>query len=187
MHGIMLNMFRNAAPLIVCCLAGVLAGGCEPGGKGITLESDTAARMRFRNPKDRANWLTPAQADEMIRNTPNLQLLFVGPAEDYRQGHLPKSMLIPVTGLRAALETPAADAPYREVNKGRLPDKDRPLLVYCWWNQCVCPSVPTYSDLARQILREKGFTNVYSIEGGMRAWLADKRPVDRGMEERKQQ
>jgi rhodanese-related sulfurtransferase len=158
-------------PLLAAALslaAGLAVGGCEPG-KGTSLETDTQARMRFRKPEDRGKWLSPAQAAELIAKTPDIQLVCVGMAEDYRQGHLPGSMLMPVTGLRLAADS---NSLYPAINRGRKLSRNKTQLVYCWWNDCKCPSVPTYSDLARQILREKGFTEVYSIEGGMKAWVA---------------
>ena len=158
----------------------VLSAGCEPGEPAGTITAerpaDVRARINYRNPRDRANWLTPAQAAQMIHEKPDLQVLCVANIEDYRAAHLPDSMLIPVMGLRLAIDD---NTLYEAINHGRTPGKDRPLLVYCWWNACKCPSVPTYSELARQILREKGFTDVYSIEGGMRAWIAGHLPYEK--------
>ena len=158
----------------------VLSAGCEPGQPGGTISAekpaDARARLTYRNPRDRANWVSPDQAAQMIREDPDLQVLCVANIEDYRAGHLPNSILIPVTGLRLAVDN---NTLYEAINHGRTPARDRPLLVYCWWNTCYCPSVPTYSELARQILREKGFTKVYSMEGGMRAWIAARLPYEK--------
>jgi len=158
----------------------VISAGCEPGEPAGTITAerpaDVRARINYRNPRDRANWLTPAQAAQMIRDKPDLQVLCVANIEDYRAAHLPESMLIPVMGLRLAIDD---NTLYEAINHGRTPGKDRPLLVYCWWNACKCPSVPAYSELARQILREKGFTDVYSIEGGMRAWIVAHLPYEK--------
>ena len=160
--------------------AALALAGCEPGEPAGTISAerpaDVRARINYRNPRDRANWLSPAQAAQMIHEKPDLQVLCVANIEDYRAAHLPNSMLIPVTGLRLAIDD---NTLYEAINHGRTPGKDRPLLVYCWWNACKCPSVPTYSELARQILREKGFTDVYSIEGGMRAWIAAHLPYEK--------
>ena len=171
---------RRLAAIWLAAAAALALAGCEPGELGgrITAErpADARARLNYRNPRDRANWLTPAQAAQMIRDKPDLQVLCVANIEDYRAAHLPDSMLIPVTGLRLAIDD---NTLYEAINHGRTPGKDRPLLVYCWWNACKCPSVPTFSELARQILREKGFTDVYSIEGGMRAWIAGRLPYEK--------
>ncbi len=162
--------------LLLLAMAAGLAG-CEPGtpGSGQDLTYGNP-RMAYRSPRDRENWVSPILAGEMIREDPNLQVLCVANVEDYRAGHLPNSMLIPVTGLRMALDN---NTLYESINHGRTPRKDRPLLVYCWWNTCHCPSVPTYAELARQILREKGFKDVYSMEGGMRAWMAENMPCEK--------
>jgi len=168
-----------AGRLVAALLVGLAAAGCEPGGE-LDLATDARQRMRYRHPKDRGNWLSPARAAELIRTTSELQVLCVAALEDYRRGHLAGSMLIPVTGLRRAVARGAKNTLYPAINRGRTPTKDKPLLVYCWWNDCKCPSVPTYSGLARRILREQGFEKVYSIEGGMRAWQAAKMPCEKG-------
>jgi len=159
-----------AALLITC--------GC--GDDKLDLTTDARQRMRYRDPKDRERWLSPAEATDLIRNTPDVQVLCVGTIEDYRQGHLPDSMLIPVTALRMVVAEGTENTLYHGINRGRTPARDRPLLVYCWWNNCKCPSVPTYSSLARRVLREKGFKKVYSIEGGMRAWEAAELSYEKG-------
>jgi len=164
--------------LVAIVLAALAAAGCEP--DKLDLATDARQRMRYRDPKDRGNWLSPAQTAELIRTTPDLQILCVGTIEDYRQGHLPGSMLIPVTGLRMVVADDSRNTLYQGINRGRKPARDKPLLVYCWWNDCKCPSVPTYSGLARRVLRQNGFEKVYSIEGGMRAWTAAKMPCGKG-------
>ena len=170
---------RRLAAIWLAAAALALAG-CEPGKPGSAVSTPDLTygnpRMTYRNPRDRENWVSSILAGEMIREDPNLQVLCVANIEDYRAGHLPNSMLIPVTGLRLAVDD---NTLYESINHGRTPRKDRPLLVYCWWNTCHCPSVPTFSELARQILREKGFTDVYSIEGGMLAWKAEGMPYEK--------
>jgi len=164
---------------VLIALACLAIGGCGPDSK-LDLTTDAGRRMQYRNPKDRDNWLSPAQTAELIRTRPDLQLLFVGTVEDYRQGHLPRSMLIPVTGLRMTLDDRTQNSLYPAVNKGRKPSRKRTLLVYCWWNGCDCPTVPTYTELARRVLRERGYRDVYSLEGGMRAWKAADLPYETG-------
>lgn len=174
------------APSPVACRLLVLAiafisAGCEPG-SGIHAQkpADARARAAYRNKLDAGNWLSPAEAALMIREKPDLQLVCVANMEDYRDGHLPDSMLIPVMGLRMVIADDAQVTIYSAINRGRTPTKDRPMLIYCWWNACKCPTVPTYTELARVILREKGFKNVYSVEGGMRSWIAARQPYDKG-------
>jgi len=159
----------------------LISAGCEPG-PGIHAQSsaDARARAAYRSKLDTGNWLSPAQAARMIRQRPGLQLVCVANIEDYRAGHLPGSMLIPVMALRLAVGDNAPSTIYPAINRGRTVSKDRPVLIYCWWNACKCPTVPTYSELARAILRKKGFRNVYSIEGGMRSWIAACLPCEKG-------
>lgn len=174
------------APNSMVCHLLVLAGalaltGCEPD-SGIHAQkpADARARLTYRNKLDKGNWLSPAEAQRMIRETPNLQLVCVANIEDYRAGHLPNSMLIPVMALKMAIDGDKPVTIYSEINRGRAVSKDRPILVYCWWNACKCPTVPAYSELARTILRGMGFKKVYSVEGGMRSWIAGKLPYEKG-------
>ncbi len=170
----------TASRLLVLAVA-FISAGCEPG-SGIHAQSpaDARARAAYRNKLDAGNWLSPAEAARMIRERPDLQLVCVANIEDYRAGHLPDSMLIPVLALRMVIDDNTQSRIYPAINRGRTVSKDRPMLIYCWWNACKCPTVPTYSELARAILREKGFRNVYSVEGGMRSWIAASQPYEKG-------
>ncbi len=163
-------------------LAAVIAlTGCEPDSKlHAQKPADASARLTYRNKLDKDNWLSPAEALRMIRERPNLQLVCVANVEDYRAGHLPDSMLVPVMALRMAVESNKPVTIYSDINRGRVLSKDRPILIYCWWNACKCPTVPAYSELARTIMRRMGFKKVYSVEGGMRSWIAGKLPYEKG-------
>lgn len=75
-------------------------------------------------------------------------MLDVRPEEEYRAGHLPGALSVPVERLETVL--------------GRLP-KDRPILVYCRGRYC------TLADEAVQRLRALGY-RVWRLEGGPWAW-----------------
>ena len=129
---------------------------------------------RARGP--RVHWLAPAEARSELQTDRDVFLLCVATREQYDRGHLPGSVLIPVMGLRAAVEK---NDFYPEINRGRTPRKDQRIVCYCWWRPCVCPSVPTYSELAGKILLKAGYQNVALLDGGMRAWIEAKLPVER--------
>ena len=64
-------------------------------------------------------------------------------------GHVPGALLIP----RGFLELRIED---------QIPNRDEPILIYC--------AAGTRSLLAARSLRELGYTNVTSLDGGFRAW-----------------
>ncbi len=169
-----------ARGLLVLAAATALAGCVPDDGLHAQTPADARARAAYRNKLDTGNWLSPTDAATMIRETPDLQVVFVGNVEDYRTGHLPDSMLVPVMALRMTIEGQKRIAIYGKINRGRSLSKDKPMLIHCWWNACKCPTVPTYSELARVILREKGFRKVHSVEGGMRSWIAGRLPYEKG-------
>ncbi len=77
------------------------------------------------------------------------------PAE-FNQGHLKGARLIPVQDLEDRLDELA-----------HL--KDRPILVYCRSGR--------RSVLASKILSRDGFTRIFNMKGGVRAWLKASQPL----------
>ena len=77
------------------------------------------------------------------KDTPGAVLLDVRTPEEYRQGHIPGSVNIPLDGIR------------RAANK--VPEKDTPLFVYC--------RSGSRSSQAVQALKQMGYTKAKSIGG----------------------
>jgi molybdopterin/thiamine biosynthesis adenylyltransferase/rhodanese-related sulfurtransferase len=75
--------------------------------------------------------------------------LDVREADEYAQGTIPGSLHIPRGYVELQVE-------------GRVPDKDRPLVVYC--------AGGTRSALAAKALQELGYTDVVSMAGGFNKW-----------------
>jgi rhodanese-related sulfurtransferase len=123
-------------------------------------------------------YLSVKDAAREIRENPDLFLLCVATEEEYADGHIAGSVLIPVMGLDIGIER---NDWFPGINRGRVPRKDQPILCYGWWKTCVCPSIPTYSQVAAGILIRKGYTNVAIIAGGMRDWKKAGLPVETGM------
>jgi len=117
-------------------------------------------------PKATVRWITPEQAWQEVQHDPDLFILCVADKEEYDRGHIAGSVIIPVMGLERGLEK---NDWWPDINFGRVPRKDQKILCYCWWKSCDCPSVPTYSQLARKILLRKGYRDIDIIVGGMRA------------------
>ena len=155
----------------------LLAAGCE-----MNFSDDRPPRPRppapppTPEPKIVARWVTTKQAQELIRTRTDLFILCVAVKEEYDKGHLPNSVLIPVMALKDSVDR---NTIYADINRGRVPDREQPVLVYCWWKKCGCPSIPTYSQLARSILIGKGFRWTYYINGGMPGWIKDKLPYEK--------
>jgi len=86
---------------------------------------------------------------QLLEKTPDAILLDVRTPEEYREGHLAKSILIPVDRV-------ASSAP------GVLTKKDVPLLVYC--------RSGNRSQSAVRTLKKLGYTNVTELSTGIIGW-----------------
>jgi len=133
-------------------------------------------RRKIAPPKPSVRWITPEQAFKEIQDDPDLFLLCVADKEEYDRGHIAGSVIIPVMGLERGLDR---NDWWPDINFGRVPRRDQRILCYCWWKSCNCPSVPTYSQLARKILIRKGFRKIDIIVGGMRDWMKKGLPVEK--------
>jgi rhodanese-related sulfurtransferase len=170
--------------LLVCSVAGAgLALSCtdrygsSSGGIGQQATAPQPAPKPNPKPPDTARWLSPRQARQEVGQNADAFLLCVADKEQYDQGHVAGSVLIPVRAL--AVKVHRNDL-FPEINRGRVPRKDQPIIVYCWWKACECPAIPTYSDLAKRVLAEEGFGKVAVVDGGMRAWIKAGLPVEKG-------
>ena len=85
------------------------------------------------------------------RSVGEYQLLDVRQPKEYEQEHIPGGILIPLGELPARLE---------EL------EKDKPLIVYC--------AIGGRSRAAAQLLAGKGFSEVYNLTGGIKAWNGEK-------------
>jgi rhodanese-related sulfurtransferase len=83
-------------------------------------------------------------------------VLDVRPEEEYRAGHIPGALSVPVDSLEAALQT--------------LP-KDREIVAYCRGPYCV------FSDEAVALLRSRGYT-ARRLRQGLPDWRAAGMPVE---------
>lgn len=98
-----------------------------------------------------------AQAVQLAKQ-PGTFILDVRTPEEYAQGRLAGSVLLPVTELPMRL---------RDLPK----DKKTPVLVYC--------AAGPRSQAAGRILTEQGYTAVHELKGGIRAWQAEGQAVVR--------
>jgi rhodanese-related sulfurtransferase len=100
--------------------------------------------------------ITPLQAKSLIETRADLQIVDVRSPEEFRQGALPGSVLIP----------------FWDFMKGRydLP-KDKPLLLVC--------AVGGRSLAVGQLLSTKGYREIYNLKGGLDAWVEQRVPLPR--------
>lgn len=91
-----------------------------------------------------------------LAKDPAVFVLDVRTPEEHAEARLERAVLVPVHELDGRL--------------GELPaDKSRPVLVYC--------AMGGRSARASQLLAEKGWTKVFNMEGGIKGWLEEGRPV----------
>ena len=98
--------------------------------------------------------IEPMEAKKLIETTADLQLIDVRSVQEYQQGALPGSTLIP----------------FWEIMKGEhsLP-KDKPILLIC--------AVGGRSLAVGQYLSMKGYQEVYNLSGGLSAWAKQGVPL----------
>jgi rhodanese-related sulfurtransferase/DNA-binding transcriptional ArsR family regulator len=102
--------------------------------------------------------LAPVDGDELIRRVQGgeVTVLDVRPAEEYRAGHIPEAVSIPISELKRRLR--------------ELP-KRREIVAYCRGPYCV------YALDAVKLLRERGFKAV-RMEDGIPEWQARGLPIE---------
>ncbi len=104
----------------------------------------------------------PAEIHDKM-TIPNTLLVDVREPEEYLQGHLYGAVNIP----RGMLE-------FKISNEPTLQDLTRPIIVYCKNSGRAALSVVA--------IQAMGFKNVVSLAGGIEAWVADNRAVDKPRE-----
>ncbi len=105
-------------------------------------------------PSDPAENLTPQEAYTNLNAPTPPQLVDVRSEEEYKQGHIDGSKLIPL----------------QELGKRTGEIKtDQPVILYCHSG--------TRSGLALRLLKGTGFTRVAHIKGGIMAWRGFSLPI----------
>jgi rhodanese-related sulfurtransferase len=102
-------------------------------------------------------WVTPAQATLLI-NRDDALIVDVREPSEYGGGHVLGAKNVPL----ARVQTAGADLAKR---------KDKPVIVYC--------EVGNRSTSAAAALRKHGFTRVFNLAGGMKAWRDAGLPVEK--------
>ena len=93
--------------------------------------------------------MTPEEVQERLRAGEPWALLDVREQNEWEEGHLPEAHFIPRGFLEIRVES-------------TLPEKDKPLVVYC--------AGGVRSAMAAKTLQDMGYTNVVSMSGGFTRW-----------------
>ena len=93
-----------------------------------------------------------------LLNDQDALIVDVGSVCEYKDGHIPQSRHIPFDGLQERLSELAKI-------------KDKPIVLYC--------RTGATSQSACALLKKNGFTDVYSLNGGLPTWLDAKLPISR--------
>jgi rhodanese-related sulfurtransferase len=101
--------------------------------------------------------VTSNEAAELIQNEQPI-ILDVRTPNEYKRGHLHKSVLIPVQELQNR---------FKELGN----DKDREILIYC--------ATGNRSTVASKILIDSGFKHIVNMRGGIYDWSKKNYPVAR--------
>ncbi len=96
----------------------------------------------------KSNMIKPADAKKELEADKNIALIDVRTRQEYNNGHIPNSILIPLNQLANKSEK-------------KIPEKDRKIIVYCMNG--------ARSASASRILGKMGYTNVYNL-GGITSW-----------------
>jgi phage shock protein E len=92
--------------------------------------------------------ISPAEAQKRLNSGEEIIILDVRTLAEYREKHIPKSLLIPLDQLEKVVES-------------QLIDKTAPVFVYCRSGR--------RSAMAAEILSKLGYINIYNL-GGILDW-----------------
>lgn len=92
----------------------------------------------------------------LINDEMSLQLVDVRTPQEYQSGHLKDALLID-------MYSPDFNSRIETLNK------DQPIAVYC--------AVGQRSYAVFEMLQERGFKQVYHLEGGIQAWASEGKPI----------
>lgn len=105
-----------------------------------------------------AQKLSPDSFEKKLTTEANKIILDVRTPDEYNKGHLADAVMIDF---------------YKDDFKSQVMklDKSKPVFVYC--------AAGGRSSSASKILTELGFKQVYDLQGGLNAWSAAKKPVEK--------
>jgi rhodanese-related sulfurtransferase len=139
------HIYIVAAALVLACVAVFVA----PPQKVEPVAPAPVAAAPEAAPSPDVAVITPAALRDMIEQKAAFTLLDVRQPEEFAEGHIDGATLIPLADLPNRL----AEVP-----------QDKKVVVYC--------KSGARSAEAAKILKDKGYADVVSLDGGITAWLA---------------
>ncbi|HLR17981.1 MAG TPA: rhodanese-like domain-containing protein [Alcanivoracaceae bacterium] len=107
----------------------------------------------------RAGQSVSAQIVTNLVNRDNGLIVDIRNSDEFREGHIPGSMNIPMANI----------VDHVEKIKGH---KDKPVIL-------VCNTGMSTASVGKQ-LKEQGFSQIYRLAGGIQSWRSDNLPVVKG-------
>jgi rhodanese-related sulfurtransferase len=107
--------------------------------------------------KSRIKQTTVAEVAERMKRGDTLTLVDTREDDEWRAGRIAGAIHIGKGVIERDIET-------------KLPDKNQEIILYCGGG--------FRSALAADVLQQMGYTNVLSMDGGIRGWRAEKLPED---------
>ena len=141
--------------LVLACVVGALAGCGSTGKSG-------------SEPGDSVSILSPVEARELIEGEDDLFVLSVCHKWEFDYYRISGSAMVPHHLLADWL---GGAELYPQINQGRRPRKDQPVLLYC--------STGGRTRKASEQMARLGYEKVYVLGGGMRDWMRAGIPYDK--------
>jgi rhodanese-related sulfurtransferase len=113
-------------------------------------------RVPWWFPFGQVSEIAPRELLAELGNGAGIQLLDVREPVEFRQGHIEGARNVPIRDLPRKLETLGLDS-------------SRPVVAICLSGH---RSIPAY-----RLLKRSGYSQVYSLSGGMIAWWSDHLPI----------
>jgi rhodanese-related sulfurtransferase len=107
--------------------------------------------------KTRVREVTVAETLERLSNNPAVKVIDVREDREWNVGHIAHSIHLGKGIIERDIEA-------------RIPDKDAEIILYCGGG--------FRSALSGDVLQQMGYTNVRSMAGGWRAWIAAGAPTE---------
>lgn len=100
------------------------------------------------------------QMQDLITSVPNLTIVDARSAKYYNGVRIKGALWLPCEALTEEIEA-------------RLPDRNSPVVVYCWSRQC-----PASGYLAER-LSDLGYVNLYEYPEGLKEWITKGLPTEK--------
>jgi rhodanese-related sulfurtransferase len=141
----------------------VLQGGVQGwirDGQSLSTETSVVRILILDKADAKARYVNPTELDSLSSSTGPF-ILNVGTSQEYQAGHVPKSLWLS----RGWLEL--------KIN-GLCPDPSQPIVITCPTGQ--------QSILAALTLSERGYSDVSVLKGGVKAWIKEGHPTEKGLD-----